>query len=164
MANLISVNSSFLLSPQNLLYDNDKYQWIRTECTLTLSIKEQTLLLQSKPYSCIQKSNFLLLIAGVRNFVEQLRARGAIIDSRRAIAEFLFVPLELDFEFACLNGDISEDGEGEVTLRIMLNLGTIDESLSSEYVGGIMNVSLATLLTFIDTLEAEVALAASRTL
>ncbi len=72
MATINSVSSSFVLSPQNLLYDHDKYQWMRTECILSVSIKEQALLLHPAPYLCLQRHDFKLLIDGVRKFLEQL--------------------------------------------------------------------------------------------
>lgn len=72
-----------------------------------------------------------------------------------SIDEFTFVPMELGFQFSCLDGDVDKNLFGEITLRIMINLELIRKNLSSTYVGAEFNVDAQTLIRFLQDMERE---------
>ena len=133
-------------------------KWVQTDFSLSLKILKTELIIHPIKKRRILYSNLVQLLEGVRQFIERQRSYPEDIDViGNNVKPFEFVPLELDFEFSCLGGDISSNAEeGEVTLQIMANLGLINQSLSSEYVGCITNIDIKTdLISFLDNLEKE---------
>lgn len=64
-------------------------------------------------------------------------------------------PLELYFEFSCLEGESDGNGNGEVAIRFMLNLKQLGYSSTSEHVGFTTEVEIKELLRFLEVLEME---------
>ena len=66
---------------------------------------------------------------------------------------FVFVPTELDFEFSLLDADLSPDGEGEVTARVMIR---VDDQAKPAYVGSTFSVEASQVRRFLNALEIEI--------
>jgi hypothetical protein len=63
--------------------------------------------------------------------------------------------MQMDFTFACLEGDVTKDLEGVVSLRIMLNLGAFSHEYQTEYVGVETSADPKQLIEFTNRLEEE---------
>lgn len=153
MAEIKSAHTTFRLTPLAVEFPGE--EWIVSDISLRIDNKRQSVLWRPLPHPTILRSDYHRLSTGIRRFINRLAA----VDSDTLFEEvepFVFLPLELDFEFACLDGDISLDGEGEVTIRVMLNTNGTGESKQSEYVGSTFNIRAVQLQRFLNDLEKEV--------
>jgi hypothetical protein len=157
MAEIKSARTTFRLTPLSVEFPGE--DWIVSDISLRMDNKGQSIIWQSVPKSTIRPNDYQRLANGIRHFISHLVA----VNSDNLFGEiepFIFVPLELSFEFACLEGDLSPDGEGEVTIRVMintmLNTDRTDESKQSEYVGSTFSIKNARLQRFLNDLEEEV--------
>lgn len=73
-------------------------------------------------------------------------------DSRKEAEAF--VPLELGFQAQALSGEVDPAGEGEFTLRFMVNVGDQSENGGRVYVGAEGIVEVTRVRDFIAALEA----------
>jgi hypothetical protein len=156
MATLSTLSMSWTILPLTPRFEG-KWQWIETESSLTIKVGEQELEIKPPNNLTILYADFMRFDEGIRKFVQMLSnipENSPIVGT--SIVPFDFVPLELDFEFSCLNGEVSSDGQGEVTLRIMFNLENVSRALNSEYVGCTTNVDAQQLLNFLDELERDI--------
>ncbi|HRJ42052.1 MAG: hypothetical protein KJZ86_03380 [Caldilineaceae bacterium] len=148
MAELKTDQSIFRLTPLALEFPGE--EWIRSELSLRLIVNRQAVLVKPQSVPTLSRRSYRQLVTGARNFLDSCAAGDDdIFDDREP---FVFVPTELDFEFALLDGDISENGEGEVTVRVMIRM----ERNKSAYVGGTLSVDVSQFRRFLNTLEAEI--------
>lgn len=148
MANLEFSAGYFELSFASL---EQKYsEWIQTNLVLMLTFGSQTTLLKNKRRISIQRVDFQRFISGIREFVSRVNNRENAFEY---LEPFDFVPLELYFSFSCLEGEVDNNLEGEITVRIMVNLDVIETQLVSTYIGSEFNVNINALLTFAQELE-----------
>jgi hypothetical protein len=106
--------------------------------------------LMAMPYTDIGR-----LVGWIRGFVSKLTELPIGHPHARQIEPFTFVPMQLDFEFACLEGDVTKDLDGVVSLRVMLNLRPFSDEYKSEYIGVETDVDPKQLIEFTTTLEQE---------
>ncbi len=136
MARLISKSVFLEILPLKPQFEEEEKGWIQTHFLLELKVPGQRLIIQPSENLFILYDNFTFFLKGVRQFIQKLQHipedTDPITDS---IKPFEFVPLELDFKFALLDGEVSSEEEGEITVQIMANLEMINSSLSSEYIG-----------------------------
>ena len=148
MAEIKSAHTTFRLIPLALESSNE--EWIISDVSLRIDNNRQSVLWRPIPHPTILRNEYRKLVIGIRRFVERLTAT----DSDNLFEEvepFFFVPLELDFEFECLDGELSPDGDGEITLRVMINTN----SRKPEYVGSTISISTTQLQHFLTDLEEE---------
>ena len=153
MAEIKSAHTTFRLIPLSVEFSGE--EWIVSDITLRMGNKRQSVVWRAEPHSTILRSDYRRLSTGIRRFINSLTT----IESDNFLEEvepFVFLPLELDFEFACLDGDISADGDGEVTVRVMLNTDGTSESKQSEYMGSTFSIPTARLQRFANNLEEEI--------
>lgn len=140
----------FELIPQHVTEE-----WIQTYLALEIVVRGEKLLLNNKHKISLQSADYSRLISSIRKFIHSR----VNVDNSDANVEFstglAFTPLEMHFVFVCLDGEIGADLEGEITLRIMVNLEIIDSELSSSYIGGVFNVEANSLIAFVQNLEDE---------
>lgn len=142
----------FELTPVHGLHED--VAWYKTQISLELVIANQSLVLENQNAVSIQRADFLRFIKGIHLFIQsRVQAEDEFTNSPKNTFEF--TPLELYFSFSCLEGDVNENLEGEITVRIMLNLDSIENQLSSSYVGGEFNIDSQGLLKFCQCLEQE---------
>jgi hypothetical protein len=132
-------------------------EWIATQLDLRLTLAENVrVLLEDRHWLELRRPDFLRLVEGIRNFIaSKVMGEDEVPDFTVPAEEFLFVPLELGFQFACVDGEVDESLAGEITVRIMINLDVVDYELSWEYVGGEFSVDSHKLLDFVQQLEHE---------
>ena len=156
MATLSSSRISWTILPLNPKFEG-KWKWIETQSSLTIKVGEQELKIKPPNNLSLLYADFVRFNEGIRKFIRLLsNTPEGSPPIGTSIAPFEFVPLELDFEFSCLNGEVSADGQGEITLRIMFNLENVSRALNSEYAGCMTNIDAQQLLNFLDDLEREV--------
>ena len=125
--------------------------WIRSELFLRILVNRQTLLLQPQRAPTLSLSDYRRFVTGVRHFLDF-----SMVTEDNLFEEtdpFVFVPAELDFEFSLLDGDLSPDGEGEVTVCVMIR---VDDQAKPAYVGGTFSVEASQLRRFLDGLETKI--------
>lgn len=148
MAEIKTQHCTFLLTP--LEWEHAGESWIRSELSLLLEAMGQQMRLRPKNSPTLSLHSLRTLLAGARTFLDSLA-----VDSDDLFAEtepFQFVPTELDFEFALLEGELSPAGEGEVTLRVMIRTGAGNSGL----IGSTFTIDAFHLRRFLDGLEQEI--------
>lgn len=155
MATLTSISNRAMckILPLKPQFNRDS-KWIETDLSLQTEISGQKLTLTPWRTPTIMSSDFTLFIEGVRDFVDRLKARPVDSDPLQSFSPFTFTPLELDFEFSCLDGEYDEDGDGEVAIRFMIGHLTADDS-TAEQIGVTTEVDIKALLHFLDALQLE---------
>lgn len=150
MAEIKSAHTTFRLIP--LALESSSEEWIISDVSLRIDNNRQSVLWRPIPHPTIRRNEYRKLVIGIRRFVERLAATGSD-NLFEEVEPFFFVPLELDFEFECLDGELSPNGDGEITLRVMINTN----SRKPEYVGSTVSISATQLQHFLNDLEEETA-------
>lgn len=149
MAKLKTEQFTFHLMP--LEYEFPAESWIRGELFLRLLVNRQTLLVQPQRAPTLSLHDYRRLVTGVRHFLDfSMESEDNLFEDTEP---FVFVPAELDFEFSLLDADLSPDGEGEVTVRVMIQ---VDNQAKPAYVGGAFSVEASQLRRFLNALEIEI--------
>lgn len=149
MAELKTEQFIFHLMPLEFEFPDES--WIRSELFLRLLINRQTLLVQPKRASTLSLRDYRRFVTSVRDFLDF-----SMVTEDNLFEEtdpFIFVPAELDFEFSLLDADLSPDGEGEVTARVMIR---VDDQTKPAYVGGTFSVEVSQVRRFLNILEIEI--------
>ncbi len=132
-------------------------EWIQTHFSFQVRASGQELTVKPSEGITILYEDLVALHDGIGQFVQRLQSLPEDSDPVVELIEpYEFVPLELDFEVSCLNGEISDKGEGEITMRIMVNLGIVNQAFYSEYVGCTTNVEAKSVFDFLDDLKREI--------
>lgn len=147
MAEIKTQYCTFRLTPLAWEYANES--WIRSELSLTLNGRGQQLHLQPKTTPTLTLHSYRNLLDGTRKFVDSNVTSDGDLFSE--VETFLFVPPELDFEFAVLEADLSPDAEGEISIRVMIRVGEDESAL----MGSTFSVNAFYLKRFLDRLEQE---------
>ncbi len=133
----------------------DFYEWIATHIVLKLNLNDTGMVIESQDGFCFTRYDFLRLIEKTRAFVKSRTSSDGHDDPIAFVEPFDFVPLELGFEFSCLNGEVDDNLAGEISIRITVDWGLVDPKFASTYIGGEFNVDSGALLGFLDRLESE---------
>jgi len=148
MAELRTAHSTFRLTPLGFEFPDE--EWMRSELSVRLVVNRQELLVKPERIPTLPLRSYQQLLAGARNFLDSCAAGGDdLFDDPEP---FVFVPTELDFEFALLDAELSPDGEGEVTIRVMIRVGRTTPA----YVGSTLSVDASQFRRFLNTLEEEI--------
>jgi len=149
MAKLKTEQLTFHLMP--LEFEIPGEGWIRSELFLRILVNRQTLLLQPQRAPTLSLSDYRRFVTGVRHFLDfSMEAEDDLFENTEP---FVFVPAELDFEFSLLDGDLSPDGEGEVTVCVMIR---VDDQAKPAYVGGTFVVDASKVRDFLNALETKI--------
>lgn len=156
----ILASQSMVLKIQPVQFELDKKaKWVKTHFSFRITALGQDLIFEPSEDITVLYEDLVTLYKGVGQFIRMLQSLPGDSDPLDdSIQPYEFVPLELDFEISCLNGEVSDTGEGEVTMRVMVNLGIVDQTISSEYIGCTTNIEAKGLLDFLDQLEREIML------
>ncbi len=148
MAELRAENVTFRLKPLGFEFPGE--EWIRSDLSLLLAVNRQRLLIQPKHTPTLSLQSYQKLLVSARDFLDSCATEfGDLFDDTEP---FVFVPPELNFELALLDTDLSTDGEGEVTIRVMIR---VDET-SSASIGSTFSVDTSQFRWFLNTLEEEI--------
>lgn len=154
MATLTSISNRMTCEISPLKFSKDS-KWLETHLLLKTALIGQTIAYTPLRPVTLMYNDFVFFINGVRDFLKRLKERPEDSDPLQPFCPFVFTPLELDFEFSCLEGEYDEDGNGEVAIRFMVNLKQINDGLTSEYIGYTTEVEVKELHQFVDRLEIE---------
>jgi len=147
MAELETRNATFRLTPLAFEYTGE--EWIRSELSLRMVVDRQKLLVAPQPTPTISLHSYHRFLKGAQCFLDSSALER--LDLLEETEPFVFVPTEIDFEFAILDVDLSPDGDGEITCRVMLRI----DRASPTYMGCTMPVEASQFSHFLKTLERE---------
>ena len=156
MAYLSTSSVCFELTPVGR--DNTRsgeMQWITCRLGMYMRLLGQGFPIPAEKLIAMPYTDSGRLVNWVKEFVERLSKLPIGQPHSGNVEPFTFVPMQLDFLFACLEGDVSEDLEGVVSLRIMLNLSSLGDQYRSEYFGVETSADPKQLIEFVNTLERE---------
>ncbi len=149
MAKLKTEQFTFHLMP--LEFEIPGEEWIRSDLLLRILVNRQTLLVQPQRTPTLALNDYRRLITSARHFLDFANEDDG--DLFGDTESFVFVPAELDFEFSLLDADLSPNGEGEVTVCVMIRE---DDQPKPVYVGGKFSVEASDVRQFINALEIEI--------
>ena len=132
-------------------------RWITCRLSVQLKLPTQNVAVLSGKLVAMPYRDIGRLVSKTRAFVERLTELPMGLPHHREIEpfKFVFVPMELDFVFACIEGDVTKDLEGLVSLRIMANLSSSDNGYGSEYAGVETSADPRQVIEFASVLEQE---------
>lgn len=130
-------------------------KYFDTQIGLTINWLSSSVKLQNSNKISLTEQDVSRLTAMLESFIHSCVNIDECIVNESKLSNSVFAPLELGFTISCLDGDVDQDFNGEITLKIMLNSDIVDYSYSSNYVGVEVNVNSLEVLEFCEALKKE---------